>query len=209
MKKIRQSNQCPAQEVFTKCVRSWLESLETIILDVSSVHDSQCELIQKTIADQEQIGWHMAMQGYLSKHWRLAIFVNHHLEENNDKGKVWVQKTVMLLWDFAHDMWEHQNSVLHDTKLKASRAMHEAEINDAINNLYEKVDTYSAKDWWYFDVPLAIRLYNPLWSRQQWPVNARILANKQVRGLSQDWSDNFESVLYSSPIHKDSSKCVS
>jgi hypothetical protein len=76
MKKIRQNNQCPTQEVFTKCVRSWLESPETIILDVSSVHDSERELIKKVIADQEQIGWHMAMQGYLSKHWRLAVSVN-------------------------------------------------------------------------------------------------------------------------------------
>jgi hypothetical protein len=49
-------------------------------------------------------------------------------EENNDKGEVWVSKTVMLLWDFAPNMWEHRNSVLHDTKLKASRAMREAEI---------------------------------------------------------------------------------
>jgi hypothetical protein len=51
MKKIRQNNQCSAQEVFTKCVRSWLESPETIIPDMSSVHDSQRELIKKAIAD--------------------------------------------------------------------------------------------------------------------------------------------------------------
>jgi hypothetical protein len=30
----------------------------------------------------------MAMQGYLSKHWRLAVSANQHLEENNDKGEV-------------------------------------------------------------------------------------------------------------------------
>jgi hypothetical protein len=125
---------------------SWLESPETIIPDVSSVHDSQCELIKKAIADQEQIGWNMAMRGYLSKHWRLAVSANQHLEENNDKGEVWVRKTVMLLWDFALEMWEHRNSVLHDTKLEASRAMRDAEINDAITKLYEKVDTYSAED---------------------------------------------------------------
>jgi hypothetical protein len=47
------------------------------------------------------------MRGYLSKHWRLAVSANRHLEENNDKGEVWVRKTVMLLWDFAHEMWEH------------------------------------------------------------------------------------------------------
>jgi hypothetical protein len=118
MKKIRQNTQCPIQEVFTKCVRSWLESPETIIPDVSSVHDSQRGLIQKVIADQEQIGWHMAMRGYLSKHWQLAVSANRHLEENNDKGEAWVRKTVMLLWDFAHEMWDHRNSVLHDTKLE-------------------------------------------------------------------------------------------
>jgi hypothetical protein len=48
----------------------------TIIPDVSSVHDSQRELIKKAIADQEQIGWHKAMQGYLRKHWRLAVSAN-------------------------------------------------------------------------------------------------------------------------------------
>jgi hypothetical protein len=59
----------------------------------------------------------------------------------------------MLLWDFAHEMWEHQNSVLHDTNLAASRAMCEAEIDDAITKLYDKVDTYSADSicLWLFD----------------------------------------------------------
>jgi hypothetical protein len=63
-------------------------------------------------------------------------------------------------------------------KFEASRAMHEAEINDAITKQYKKVDTYSTEDWWYFDVPLAIRLRKPLRLRRQWLVNARILANK-------------------------------
>jgi hypothetical protein len=89
----------------------------------------------------------------------------------------------MLLWYFAHEMWEHWNSVLHDTKLEASRVMREAAINDAITKLYEKVNTYSTEDWWFFDVPLAIRLRKPLRSRQHWLVNARILANK-----SADWA---------------------
>jgi hypothetical protein len=47
---------------------------------------------------------------------------------------------------FAHEMWDHQNSVLHNTKLEASHVMHDAEINDAIIKLYEKVKTYSAED---------------------------------------------------------------
>jgi hypothetical protein len=103
--KIQQNNLCPTQEVFTKCIRSWLESPETIILDVSSVHVSQRELIWKAIANQEQIGWHMAMKGYTSKYWWLAVSANNHLEEDNDKGEAWVRKTVMSLWDFANEMW--------------------------------------------------------------------------------------------------------
>jgi hypothetical protein len=56
--------------------------------------------------------------------------------------------------------------------------MREAEINDAITKLYDKVNTYYADDWWYFDMPLAIRLRKPLHSRRRWLVNARILVNK-------------------------------
>jgi hypothetical protein len=43
-------------------------------------------------------------------------------------------------------MWEHQNSVLHNTQLESSRRMLEADTNDVIMTLYEKVDTYSVED---------------------------------------------------------------
>jgi hypothetical protein len=62
MKKMQQNNLCPVQEAFAKCVRSWLESPETIILDVSRVCvDSQHGLLQWAIDDQTRIGWHLAM----------------------------------------------------------------------------------------------------------------------------------------------------
>jgi hypothetical protein len=35
-------------------------------------------------------------------------------------------------------------------------SMRDANLNDAITKLYKKVDTYSAEDWWYVDVPLAM-----------------------------------------------------
>jgi hypothetical protein len=124
------------------------------------------------------------MRGYLSKYWGLAVSANHHLAENNDKGEVWVQKTVLELWAFAHEMWEHHNSVLHDTQFEFSRKMSDAEINGLIANLYEKVDIYSAEDQWYFNVPLAIRLHKPLQSRWQWLVNVRILVDKSKNRAS-------------------------
>jgi hypothetical protein len=150
MKKIRMDNLCQVQEVFTKCIRPWLESPQTVffIPDVSSVHESQSELLWQEIADHECIGWHLAMRGYLSKYWGLAVSADQHLEENNHKSEVWVRKTVLQLWAFTHEMWEHWNPVLHNMQLESSRIMWEADISDAIMKWYDKVDTYSAENWW-------------------------------------------------------------
>jgi hypothetical protein len=123
MRKIRQNKLCPVQVVFTKCIRSWLESPETSIPDVSSVHESQRDLLKKAISDQECIGWHLTMRGYLSKYWGLAVAANQHLKENNDKGIVWVRKMILQLWEFTHSMWEHRNVVLHDTQLESSQTV--------------------------------------------------------------------------------------
>jgi hypothetical protein len=98
---------------------SWLKSPETVIPDMSRVNVSQRELLQKAITDQGRIGWHLAMRGYLSKFWGLAVSANHHLQDNNDKGEVWVWKTILHLWDFGHEMWEHQNAVLHSMPLES------------------------------------------------------------------------------------------
>jgi hypothetical protein len=75
-------------------------------------------------------------------------------------------------------MWEHRNAVLHDTQLESSRTVWNAETNDAITKLYAQVDVFAAEDCWYFDVPLTLQLREPLRSRCQWLINARILANK-------------------------------
>jgi hypothetical protein len=66
------------------------------------------------------------------KYWGSAVSENCHLEEDNDKGEVWVRKTVLHLWMFTHEMWEQQNSVLHNKQLESSRRMREADINNAI-----------------------------------------------------------------------------
>ncbi len=78
---------------------------------------------------------------------------------------MWVRKTKLKLWAFAHEIWEHHNSVHHDMQIEFLRKMRDAEINDLIAKLYEKVDSYLAEDQWYFNVPLAIRLRKPLRSR--------------------------------------------
>ena len=111
---------CPIQQVFALCVQSWLETLETPMPDVSRIQDSQQELLDWALANQEWIGWHLAMQGYISHHWAQAIATNPHLKEDNDKGKIWICKTILQLWEFSRVMWEHCNAILHNHQLEAS-----------------------------------------------------------------------------------------
>jgi hypothetical protein len=57
-------------------MKSWLETLETPMPDVSRIPDSMRELIDKALAEQEQIRWHIAMHGYLNRYWSIAISLN-------------------------------------------------------------------------------------------------------------------------------------
>ena len=147
---------------------------------MSRIPESQWELLDKALAEQEQISWHLAMQGYLSQHWALAIAANPRSKEDNDRGKIWTRKTILQLWEFSREIWEHRNSILHDSQLKASHKIWDAQINDEIMKLYANIDNYDATDRWYFDLPLALRLCRPLRSQRRWLMNAQILVNKSA-----------------------------
>jgi hypothetical protein len=82
--------------------------------------------------------------------------------QSKDQGKNWTRKMILLLWNFANEMWEHQNAILHKHELEALRRIRDADINDAITKLYANIATYDVADRWYFDMPLAICLNKPL-----------------------------------------------
>jgi hypothetical protein len=61
LQKIMKNDLCPVQWVFASCIKSWLESPETPMPDVSRIPDSQQELLNKAIKEQAVIGWHLGM----------------------------------------------------------------------------------------------------------------------------------------------------
>ena len=148
--------------------------------DVSRIPESQWELLDKALAEQEQIGWHLAMWGYLSQHWALAIAANPCSKEDNDRGKIWTRKMILQLWEFSREMWEHHNLILHDSQLEASHKIWDAQINDEITKLYANIDNYDVANRWYFELPLALRLCRPLQLQRRWLMNAQILVNKSA-----------------------------
>lgn len=111
----------PVQWVFASCIKSWLKSQETPMLDVSRIPDSQSELLNKAIKEQAAIGWHLGMRGYLSRHWAgHKLWQLIHTSSRIDKGKVWVQQAILQLWEFSWEMWDHHNSILHEDQLEAA-----------------------------------------------------------------------------------------
>jgi hypothetical protein len=120
------------------------------------------DLVNKALAEQEQIGWHLAMQGYLSRYWSIAISLNPRLKKDNNQGNVWSHNTILQFWEFTHEIWEHHKAVLHDHQIEASGQICDAQINDEIMKLYENIDSYDVSDRWYFELPLALHLCKPL-----------------------------------------------
>jgi hypothetical protein len=186
--KMTPNPRCPVQQVFVKCFRSWLENSETPTPDVSSVHAEQRDLLNKALQEQEAIGWDLGIRGYLSRHWVLAVAANPNIQDARDKdgkpinpmdtARTWARQVLLHLWDFAFEMWDHRNKVLHDRQLESSRAIRDEEVNDAITKLYGQVDSFAAEDRWYFEMPLALHLRKPLRSRKRWLTLARVLASK-------------------------------
>jgi hypothetical protein len=103
------------------------------------VPEGQCELVSKALEEQAQIGWHLAMCGYLSRHWGAAIMAHPVTAKSKDQGKNWTLKMILLLWNFADEMWEHRNAILHNHELEALRMIRDADINNVITKLYANI----------------------------------------------------------------------
>jgi hypothetical protein len=97
-----------------------------------------------------------------------------------DAGKTLARKSITHLWYFAHEMWTHHNSTLHNSALPDCPQMKGADVDANITTLYNKVDSYAAENRWCFDLHLALRLHTPLRSCRQWLTLTRVLIDKST-----------------------------
>jgi hypothetical protein len=68
LKKISNKMISVVQEMFMKCIKSWFKYPEIVIPGASSIDKMHCALLKKAISEQEWIGWHLVIRGYLSRH---------------------------------------------------------------------------------------------------------------------------------------------
>jgi hypothetical protein len=140
------------------------------------------------------------MHGYLNRYWSIAISLNPWLKKDNNQGNVWSCKTLLQIWEFSCEMWEHHNTILHNHQIKSSRQIRDTQINDEITKLYENIASCDVSDRWHFDLPLALCLCKPLQTQWRWLFNAKILVHK-----SPDWAMSGQMMLTSNLLYI--SKC--
>jgi hypothetical protein len=72
---------CPVQRLFASCIKSWLKTLKTPTPDVSRNPDWVRELVNKALAEQEQISWYLTN---LSRYWLEYCYL---IEPKIDEGE--------------------------------------------------------------------------------------------------------------------------
>ena len=95
---------------------------------------------------QSSIGWRRLIEGTISVEWRKTQSTYYKLLEIPKSAEKWAAKLVIQLWDIVFVVWQHRNSVLHDTPLAdllgggyaLERALHR-EWNIGFDNLPEIV----------------------------------------------------------------------
>jgi hypothetical protein len=183
---------CKVQQFFFDCLRQRLSNLDDILPDISHIPNAQKELVEIALLEQRAIGWDLCFCGYLSRHWALAAAACPFLPPTEecptaslDAGKTWACKSITHLWDFAHEMWTHHNSTLHNSALPDCQRMKGAAVDADITTLYNKVDSYTTEDRWRLDLPLALCLHPPLRSRCRWLTLTQVLIDKSTNHDSQ------------------------
>jgi hypothetical protein len=74
---------------------------------VSRIPDLVRALVNKALAEQEQIGLHLAMQGYLSQYWSIAISSNPRLKKDYESRGMFSTEMIPSLmakpWHHFHN----------------------------------------------------------------------------------------------------------
>mmetsp|Transcript_6110 Transcript_6110/g.6632 ORF Transcript_6110/g.6632 Transcript_6110/m.6632 type:complete len:139 (+) Transcript_6110:217-633(+) len=103
---------------------------------------SRVELfLSNAMNEQFKIGWTAFIQGFHSSHW--MITQNEHRSDEGlfsyvSTGNVWASPFIVHLYDYADDIWKHHNGIVHGTKLKESRQVRLARLQQKVKDYYDK-----------------------------------------------------------------------
>ena len=96
-------------------------------------------IIQKAFQDQQEIGWHNLLRGYLSSEWNTAQ-EEYMRQQGMDNNTQWAPKAIGLLQDYTLTLWNHRNSHLHGIDKRENQIIQRTKLQTKVKELFASFD---------------------------------------------------------------------
>ena len=96
-------------------------------------------IIQKAFHDQQEIGWHNLLRGYLSSEWNTAQ-EEYMRQQGMDSNTQWAPKAIGLLQDYTLTLWNHRNSHLHRIDKRENQIIQRTKLQTKVKEVFASFD---------------------------------------------------------------------
>ena len=124
----------PAMALLYRGMAQWLENpAEPPTLTVHTAPSHLQPILMQALKEQEQIGWHQAIKGFLTTSWASAASIHPTRPRlvQRERGQHRISRTIRALREYTDKIWIDRNKVLHehaDVELKRIRSLQDSEI---------------------------------------------------------------------------------
>jgi hypothetical protein len=163
-------NTCPAIVIMVARILSHGGNTD---IDYNIPVNSRVDLfLCNAMSEQYKIGWTAFIQGFHSRHWMITqneYCSDAGLSSYVSTGNVWASRFIGLLYDYADDIWKHRNGIVHGTKIKESRQVRLARLQQKVKEYYDKPRTFlTRKEKKFFTLPVTQRLKTGTYRLKIW-----------------------------------------
>ena len=144
-----------------------------------------CSAINDCIKSQEQIGRGVFIEGFIHSGWIVSQQKYYEGIGSRRTGSKWMERLLILLWDFAKQLWNNRNETKHRQENQQTK-MESLHLNRNVIRLYNKL--YNAvpdNDRYLFIVPLPTLLKKTTTHKQEWIHQATKVREAQRERLRQ------------------------
>jgi len=136
---------------------------------------------------QDTLGWDLALEGAISKKWRIQQAVHWKTYKSQKSSKRWTIELLKRLMNTAWDMWHNQNQVLHEEPDNQGLIL-KHKINNKVTKMYQLGPGAFITGATLLKHPLPNLLQLPLAYKKHWLDSAKIARtqwDKQQEGPYQ------------------------
>ena len=72
--------------------------------------------LQDTVLLQDMVGWQAFLEGTPVRRWAEVQQCYYEWIKSRKSGERWLAALIQKVWDVAWDLWEHRNSIAHETE---------------------------------------------------------------------------------------------